>query len=63
MVIGTVEAWQVDKGDFILIDGEECTVKETNDDGEVITIEFFDAFGESDSAQFDPYIEFDIWGN
>ena len=63
VIIGTIEAWQVDEFDSIVIDGEECTVKSVDDEIEHILITYFDAFGEKVSEEFPVDWVFEIWGN
>lgn len=62
-VLDTVEAWQVDVGDFIIINGEECTVTNVTDEKDLILIQFEDEFSTTDELEADPYETFQIWGN
>lgn len=63
MVLDTIEAWQVDTGDFIIIDGEECTVTNVTDEGDIIYIQFRDEYGTLDELEAIPEETFEIWGN
>lgn len=63
MILGTVETWQLDEGDFVVIDNEECTIFAVNDEGDTFVITYIDGFGEKVTEEFPSEWVFEIWGN
>ena len=63
MIIDTVEAWQVEELDFLIIDDQECRVEAVSDEGDKIIISYTDEFGDLCHEEFPSDWTFEIWGN